>query len=62
MPAPVCPKCGAESPRKLTVLSDMSTVDYFRCDACGYVWTMTKDGTKVISIVTIKHEPKDPDD
>ena len=57
----VCPKCRAESPRKLTVLSDISTVDYFRCDDCGEVWTMSKDGTRLMSHVTITHDPAEPD-
>jgi hypothetical protein len=45
----------------LTALSEVSwDVNYYRCDVCGHVWTVTKDGTKIVSTVTLRHEPYDP--
>jgi hypothetical protein len=59
MPATACPRCRAPNPRKLTVLSDLSDVDYFRCNDCVHWWTVTKDGTRLVSHVTVHHEPHD---
>jgi uncharacterized Zn finger protein len=61
MPSRTCPKCRAGAPRLLAVLSEISTVNYYRCDACGHVWTVSKDGRRLVSNVTIKHDPADPD-
>jgi len=35
-------------------------VNYYRCDACGDVWTVSKDGKRLLSMVTVHHEPLDP--
>ena len=62
MPTRACPACQFPAPRQLTVLSQLSgTVDYYRCDQCGHVWTVTKDGTRLVSNVTIHHDPIDPE-
>ncbi len=36
-------------------------VNYCRCDQCGHVWTVTEDGTRLVSNVTISHEPHNPE-
>jgi hypothetical protein len=62
MPTTTCPKCASlVKPRKLTVLSELSQVDYYRCDACAHVWTVTKDGAKLLAHVTLQHVPHKPD-
>ena len=61
MPRTTCPKCPSfKEPRKLTVISDLSDVDYYRCDSCTHVWTVTKDGLELVSHVTIHHTPHTP--
>ena len=51
MPTTSCPKCHASEPRLLPVLSERSWHDYYRCNACGHIWTVTKDGTTIVSHV-----------
>ena len=63
MPTRACPVCKIPEPRKLTLLSELSSsVNYFRCDQCGHVGTVTKDDTRLVSNVTVSHDPNDPDD
>jgi uncharacterized Zn finger protein len=41
MPHRICPQC--ERPgRLLEAASHAAWVDYYRCDACGHVWTQDK--------------------
>jgi uncharacterized Zn finger protein len=62
MPTTACPVCRAPAPRLLSVLSELSAaVNYYRCESCGHVWTVTKDGTRIVTTVTISHHPADPD-
>lgn len=61
MPATTCPHCHAPNPRKMPVLSEAAyDMDYFRCIDCGHVWTVTKDGARLVSHVTIEHTPHSP--
>lgn len=47
--AAACHDCGGAS-RLLKVCSQDAIVDYFRCDACGNVWTCDKGRTgKVVN-------------
>jgi uncharacterized Zn finger protein len=62
MPTRSCPRCRVPGRRQLTVLSELSgSVNYYRCDLCGHVWTVIKDETRLVSTVTISHEPHDPE-
>jgi hypothetical protein len=38
-----CPKC-LQPGRHLAATSANATVDYYRCDRCGHVWTIDKAG------------------
>ena len=38
---PSCPTC-AKAGRHLSESSENAHVDYYRCDACGHVWTISK--------------------
>jgi len=42
MPQRPCPTCSALTPRFLPVSSDHAISSYYRCDACGSVWTYPK--------------------
>ena len=37
----VCPKCLRDG-RHLAASSENATVDYYRCDWCGHVWSISK--------------------
>ena len=39
-----CPECRLYAPRILIDVSKTATVTYYRCDACGHVWTLPKTG------------------
>jgi hypothetical protein len=41
---PVCPDCASPSTKYLAATSADAFVHYCRCDACGHVWTVPKDG------------------
>ena len=41
---PVCPDCASSRTTYLTAASEDAFVHYCRCDACGHVWTIPKDG------------------
>ena len=51
MPPQTCPSCRDVSSRHLN-LSQEATVDYFRCDKCGHVWTADKQTHEPINHVT----------
>jgi uncharacterized Zn finger protein len=42
MPIRPCPECGEKTPRVLD-MSATAHVNYYRCSACGHVWTTPKD-------------------
>lgn len=56
MPAQACPNCAHQAPRWLQPISKFAAVDYFRCDACGHVWSVAKEGAREVRHVT----PLDP--
>lgn len=37
-----CPHCLSPAPRLLAGISSFVKVDYFRCIACGHIWTVRK--------------------
>lgn len=41
---PVCPNCASTDTTYLKQVSEDAYVHYCRCEACGHVWTMPKDG------------------
>lgn len=43
MPICPCPQCHMPVPRWLEATSKDATVNYYRCNACGHVWTVPKD-------------------
>ena len=43
MASSVCPKC-LQKGRHLAASSENSAVDYYRCDGCGHVWSINKQG------------------
>ena len=45
MPARTCPKCGIPG-RHLVASSENAIVDYYRCDRCGHVWIIDKQGAR----------------
>ena len=47
-----CPNCQASEPRWLETTSQAAWVDYYRCDDCGHVWTVSRDGERRITNVT----------
>jgi uncharacterized Zn finger protein len=60
MPNRPCPNCGADTKRRLD-FSDEQRVNYYRCPACGHVWTTAKDDSGPIYHVT-PLKPNDPSD
>ena len=42
MPHPICPECKRPG-RLLEAASQNAWVNYYRCDACGHVWTYDKN-------------------
>ena len=54
-----CPHCLESTPRHLPYSSAFSVADYFRCDACGYVFTTEKDHPeRPIRAVTTNEPPQ----
>jgi rubredoxin len=41
LPHRICPKCQAPG-RLLESSSQAAEVEYYRCDACGHVWNLSK--------------------
>ena len=42
MNARCCPKCQSNNLRFLDGASDEALVNFYRCDKCGHVWTVSK--------------------
>ena len=58
MPLRRCPKCN-EPGRLLTDASKDAVVYYYRCDACGRVWTHLKHDPGAPAVpVTVTPQPK----
>jgi Zn-finger nucleic acid-binding protein len=45
MAARICPKCQMPG-RHLAATSENAVVDYYRCDGCGHVWAIDKQGAR----------------
>ena len=39
-----CPACGRPDPRHLKESSVGATCDYYRCEVCGHVWALFRNG------------------
>jgi len=52
MPFRPCPNCAAHSPRLLESASKDAFVWYVRCEACGHVWSVSKDANQTVRDVT----------
>jgi hypothetical protein len=39
-----CPACARKTTKVLRGLSSVAGVTYYRCEACGHVWVIFKDG------------------
>jgi len=60
MPSRPCPNCQSSGPRHLEASSRDGYVNYYRCDGCGHVWTVTKDAAEQIRHVTPLTPPSPP--
>ena len=50
-----CPSCGREDATKaLADMSPLQTVNYYRCEACGHVWVVFKDGRVAHHVTPLK--------
>ena len=43
MPTRPCPDCGQPAPRHLPDTSAKSVANFYRCDKCGHVFSVSKD-------------------
>ena len=43
MPTRPCPHCLKPAPRHLEYSSNIAVANYYRCDACGFVFSVAKD-------------------
>ena len=54
VPPTTCPSCGGPNFRHLQAPSDQASVNYYRCNQCGHVWTTKKGDSGKITHVTEK--------
>ena len=47
-----CPACDKATPRLLDDSRRLAEVNYFRCEACGHVWTTNRYDGRVVHHVT----------
>lgn len=52
MPIQPCPSCGVPVTRRLDFTSQYADVNYYICERCGHIWTISKDGTGEVTHVT----------
>lgn len=52
MPIQPCPSCKNQTPRWLEASSKDAYVNYYRCDVCGHIWTLSKDDPTVVKHIT----------
>lgn len=53
MPSLPCPACDTLSPPAfLEATSKDAIVKFYRCGACGHVWTTTPDGSVILRHIT----------
>ena len=60
MPVLPCPNCKADTPRELQA-SNFATVNYYRCDECGHVWTTDKRTNAILEHITPLRPKKKPE-
>lgn len=53
-----CPVCQCDAARNLEDISKVAVVTYWRCDRCGHVWTVSRDGRKTVRRVTWERDEK----
>jgi hypothetical protein len=57
---PPCPVCRRDTLRWLEASSKNAEVDYYRCDACAHVWTVSKfDPAAPLTIITNNEASRD---
>jgi ribosomal protein S27AE len=54
MPQRPCPLCGQPGRFLADVAKDFSTVDYYRCDPCGFVWWHRKHDPDAPAVAVTK--------
>ena len=47
-----CPACGLATPRLLDESSKTASVNYYRCEGCGHVWSAKKEDGVVVKHIT----------
>jgi transposase-like protein len=57
MPSRPCPHCLESTPRHLPYSSALAVADYYRCDTCGYVFTVEKAHPEGPIRAVTTHEP-----
>ena len=62
MPTRTCPHCEAAAPRYLPYSSSGSSADYYRCDGCGFVFTLDRSNPDGPHHAVTINEPPHPDD
>jgi hypothetical protein len=57
MPTRPCPHCHQSTPRFLPFCSELSVSNFYRCDACGYVFSVEKSHPNGSIREVAKNEP-----
>jgi DNA-directed RNA polymerase subunit RPC12/RpoP len=61
LPTLTCPACSRLTPRRLDETSKDAYADYYRCEACGHVWSVNKKDPTLVHHVTPLPEKPPPD-
>lgn len=59
MPSRPCPACAATALRYLPKVSVEASVHYYRCDACGHIFTVAK-GAPDAAPAQLSHDAERP--
>ena len=54
----LCPRCDTQTVRWLEVSSRVSAVLYYRCEACGHVWTVAEAPSEMPSVLVTTKRPE----
>jgi hypothetical protein len=59
MPIQPCPNCGRQVARRLESSSQWAHVNYYICEHCGHIWTISKDASgRVTHVTPLPEKPK----
>jgi len=58
VPIRPCPQCDSLTPRRLDGASQAAYVWYYRCDACGHAWSVSKTDEANVHHITPLPPPK----